>query len=203
MSSGSIFLITLLLFNLFSSSGTAQDKPTALQIFISEGDGAINTVRQKPTRDPIVVVEDQEHRPIVGAAVVFFLPNQGTGGTFSNGNTTLTVTTNAEGQAVARGMQFNAQPGPMQIRVTASYMGLTANSVINQTNIVGAGSPSTASSGGSSSKKWLIILAIAGGAAAGGAAALSGGKSTGSTSGGGAATAVTLTPGAVTVGAPQ
>ena len=52
------------------------------------GEGAINNVKQKVNRDLIVQVEDESHRPIAGAALVFFLPDQGASGTFVNGSRT-------------------------------------------------------------------------------------------------------------------
>jgi len=175
-----------------------------LQIFIVEGDGAINNIRQRVNREPIVQVEDENHRPIAGAAVVFFLPMNGPGGTFANGATTLTTTTNAQGQAAARGIQFNNQAGTMQIRVTASYMGLTASTAINQTNAIGAAGGGASSAGGmSATTKWLIILGIAGGAAAGAGFALRGGGSNSTPGTPTNPTPVTLNPGGVSVGGPQ
>jgi hypothetical protein len=86
----------------------------------------------------------------------------------------------------------------MLIRVTASFQGLTASSVITQTNAAAA----TAASGAGLSvgAKWAIILAIAGGAAAGGIiAATHGGGSSPSPS---APAPITITPGTPTVGGP-
>src|ERR1022692_746594 len=110
---GSAFLSCLLLTNL-----AAQESPKLI-INIVEGEGAINNVKQRVNREPIVQVEDENHKPIAGAAIVFFLPNDGPGGTFANGSTTFTTTTNSQGQAVARGIRFNNQAGSMQIRVSA------------------------------------------------------------------------------------
>ncbi len=201
----SYLLVSVLLANLLGPPAIAQQPaPTALQILIVEGDGAINNIKQRVNREPIVQVEDENHRPIAGAAVIFFLPNQGPGGTFSNGSSTLTTTTNAQGQATARGIRFNTQAGPMALRVTASFAGLSVSAVINQTNVVGAGAGGASSSAGggmSAATKWLIILAVAGGAAAaGGIAATHGGGGGGGTS---TTTTTTITAGTVTVGAPQ
>jgi len=51
----------------------AQDQPapTKLNIVILEGEGAINSVRQRVAREPVVQVEDENHKPIGGAAVTF------------------------------------------------------------------------------------------------------------------------------------
>jgi hypothetical protein len=55
----------------------------------------------------------------------------------------------------------------MQLRVTASFSGLTASAVISQTNVAGAAA-AAATAGLSTTAKILIIVGIAGGAAAGG-----------------------------------
>lgn len=197
----SISLVLLLILNLLAVPAWAQDKPAALQIRIVEGDGAINNVKQRLTHEPVVQVEDENHRPIAGAAVVFFLPTSGPRGTFSNGSSTLTTTTNAQGQASAAGIQFVNLAGPMQIRVTASYAGQTASIVIDQTNVIGNGSTGGTSNGGlSSAAKWAILIgAIGAGAAVGAVLATKGGSSN---SGSSTSPSVTLTPGTVTVGAP-
>ena len=194
----SIFLIFLVLLNLLGIPGWSQQNPAGLQIVIVEGEGALNNIKQRVNRDPIVQVEDENHKPIAGAAVVFILPNQGPGGTFSNGTTTFTTTTDNQGQAVARGIRFNNQVGSMQMRVTASFGGQTATAVITQTNLVSASSGGGA---GGLGVKWLIIIGVAGAVAAGVIVA---------THGGGSSPAppppvptVTITPGTPTVGAPQ
>jgi hypothetical protein len=199
----SFFLIFLVLLNLLIAPAWSQQSPASLQIVIIEGEGALNNVKQRVNRDPIVQVEDENHKPIAGAAVVFFLPNQGPGGTFENGTNTLTTTTNNQGQAVARGIRFNNQVGNMQLRVTASFNGLTATSVITQTNLVGASAGGAAAGG--SAMKWLIVLGVAGAVAAGVVVATHGGGSS-SPAPAGTPTpppSVTITPGAPTVGAPQ
>jgi len=131
--------------------------------------------------------------------VIFFLPNTGPGGTFANGANTLTTTTNAQGQAVARGIRFNNQAGTMQIRVAASYAGQTASAIITQTNVLGSAASGGSSGGGMSlTTKLLIIGAIVGGGIAAGVII--------GTRGGSSSTATpttTITSGTVSVGAPQ
>jgi hypothetical protein len=193
----SIFLIFLVLLNLLGIPGWSQQNPAGLQIVIVEGEGALNNIKQRVTRDPIVQVEDEGHKPIAGASVVFTLPNQGPGGTFDNGTNTLTTMTNNQGQAVARGIRFNNQVGSMQIRVTASFGGQTATAVITQTNLIGT---SGGGGGGGSSTKWLIILGVAGAVAAGVIVATHGSSSPSTPP---PVPTVTITPGPPTVGAPQ
>lgn len=203
-----VFSVFLILTNLLGFPAFGQ-APPIINIVIVEGEGAINNVKQRVNRDPIVQVEDDNHRPIAGAAVVFFLPDQGASGTFVNGSRTLTVMTDAQGRAVAMGIRPNNVNGPMQIRVTASFSGATASAVINQTNVNGSGggggssgAATTTSTGLSGGAKLAIILLIVGGAAAGGIIAATHGGGGGSSS-----TPVTppivITAGTPTVGAPK
>ena len=156
-------------------TASAQNLPTRIDIVVVEGEGAINNVRQRVARDPVVRIEDENHRPVAGAAVVFTLPVSGPSGEFSNGAKTITVVTDNEGTAAAHGLKINDTPGKLQIYVTASYRGLRARGLINQT--LQGGPAATASHG--ISGKWIAILAAVGAAAAGGAiAATHGGSST-------------------------
>jgi len=63
----------------------AQSLPTELNLVVIEGEGATNNVRQRVARDPLVRVEDENHKPVAGAAVVFTLPTEGATGEFGNG----------------------------------------------------------------------------------------------------------------------
>jgi hypothetical protein len=145
-----------------------------LSIVVVEGESAINNTKGR-VNQPIVQVEDENHQPLAGAAVVFFLPSRGPSGNFPDGSKTLTVTTNAQGRAVAAGIHRNNVSGQMQIRVTASYAGQTVSTVITQTNVAGGGGLSTTA-------KVLIGIAVAGGAAAGAVLATRGGSSSSSSS---------------------
>src|SRR5579859_1089862 len=83
----------------------AQTPAPMLNIVIVEGEGAINNIKLRTARETIVQVEDENHKPVAGAAVVFTLPNQGAGGSFAGNAQTLTSVTDANGRAVARGLQ--------------------------------------------------------------------------------------------------
>jgi len=171
------------------SSARGQEAGGQLNIVIVEGDGAINNIRQRTAREPIVQVEDQNHKPIAGAAVVFLLPDQGASGVFANGSHTLTVMTDAQGRAVARGFRPNNVQGKLQMRVTASHQGQTASTTISETNAVSAAA-GTAAAGVSA--KLIAILVIAGAAVAGGVVA--------ATHGGSSSTTTTTPPTTVTAG---
>jgi hypothetical protein len=163
---------------------------TQLNIVIVEGEGAVNNLRQRVVREPIVRVEDQNHKPVAGAVVFFLLPGDGSGGTFANGVKQLTVMTDADGKAVAHGMQAGKAAGQYQIHVTASKGNITANATITQSFAAAA------AAGAALSPKWIAIIAVAGGAVAAGLAI---GLTRGS---GSAKTAAALSSGAATVTVP-
>jgi len=193
-------LLSFLIALPFSPPAAAQNPAVKISLVIVEGEGAINNVRQRTAREPIVQVEDENHKPIAGAVVVFTLPSQGAGGTFAGGARTLTAVTDNQGRAVARGLRPNNTQGQFQIHVNASYSGQTASAVISQTNALAAGA--AAGVGAGISAKLIVILAV-------GAAAVAGGVVVATRNGGGtpaAATAppvITASPGAGTVGPPR
>jgi len=191
--------VCLLLASLWTASAFAQDAaapPPKLGIVVMDGEGAINDPKQKTTHEPVIQVQDENQKPVAGAAVVFFLPNSGPGGTFFDGTRSLTVTTGADGRASIRGIHFNNLAGQMQIRVTASPGGPTATATITQTNLSGLGN----SPGLSTRAKVLIVVVIAAGATVGAILATRGGSSSSSSSS--STPPVTITAGTPTVGAP-
>jgi hypothetical protein len=177
----------------------AQEPAHKLNLVIIEGDGAINNIRQRTAREPIVQVEDENHKPVAGAAVLFLLPSRGAGGTFANGSHSLSVVSDAQGRAVAQGLQVNNVKGQFQIQVTATSNGLTATATITQTTAAAAGTSAAASTG--ISGKVIAIVAIAAAAAAGGAYYAT--HSGGSSSSAAIAPGTTITAGAGTVGPPK
>ena len=171
----------------------AQDAPApALRITIIDGDEAINNIRQRTAREPIVQVEDENHRPVAGAVVLFVLPSDGPSATFVGGGNSLQVTTDATGRAVAHGLKPNNIAGRYQIRVSATSEGRTARATINQTNQAGGG-------GGGSTGKWLGI----GGAAAAVGAIVAVVATRSSHASSIPPVQTTITPGTGTVGAPR
>jgi hypothetical protein len=169
-------------------------EPKQLNISILEGEGAINNIRQRTAREAIVQVQDENHKPVAGVAVTFFLAEHGASGVFSNGSRSLTVLTDTNGQAAMRGMVPNKMAGKLEIRVSARLGNLNANAVITQTNAAGA-----AGAGGAaiSGKVIALIVVAAVGAAVGAVVATRGGSSTPVTP-----PAVVITPGTPTVGHP-
>ena len=61
-------------------------EPKQLTISILEGEGAINNIRQRTAREAIVQVQDENHKPVAGVAVTFFLADHGASGVFANGS---------------------------------------------------------------------------------------------------------------------
>ena len=142
--------------------------PPMLNLVVLEGEGATNNIRQRTSREPIVQVQDENHKPVAGAVVVFTLPSNGAGGLFANGAKTLTVVSDNQGQAVAHGFRPNGLKGQFQIRVNASHQGQTASTSINQNNAVLAASGAATASAGVSGKL-IVVLAVVAAATAGGA----------------------------------
>lgn len=116
------------------SAGAAP--PRSLQIMILDGEGALNNIQARTAREPIVQVQDENHKPVAGALVVFTVHggDSGAAGTFANGATQLSVTTGPDGHAVAQGLALNHNSGAWQIGVSATDGTLTASVVINEIN---------------------------------------------------------------------
>lgn len=178
----------------------AQSPPAPLQIVVVDGEGAVNNIGQRSTRDPVVRIADQNDKVIAGASVVFTLPTEGPSGEFGNGSKTLIITTDARGEATATGLKVNQVPGRLQIHVNASYRGQTARTNITQFNMSVPGKRA-----GGSGKTILVVLAIAGAAAAGGvvAATRKGSGSTPSTTVAPTIAPISIAPGTGTVGPPR
>jgi hypothetical protein len=195
------FLSTFLaiLMSLPLSPGASAQTPLKLSLVIVEGEGAINNIRQRTAREPIVQVEDENRRPVAGAAVVFTLPSSGPGAAFANNANTLTTITDSQGRAVARGMRPNNIQGNYQIRVTASKDGQTTSANISQTNALIVGAVAGAAAGGISAKL-IAVLAVVGAAAAGGAVYATRGSNGNGTV---APTPTTITAGSGAVGPPR
>lgn len=186
-------LFAVLMLPVWSQAPVPEPAQARLNIVVVEGESAINNIKGRVNREPIVRIEDDNHRPIAEAAVVFFLPSSGPSGNFVNGSKTLTVSTDAQGRAVAAGIHRNNLSGQMQIRVTASSGGQTVSTVITQTNVAGG------AVGLSTTAKVLIVIGVAGGAAAGAILATRGGSSSPSST---APSAISITAGTPSVNHP-
>jgi hypothetical protein len=167
-----------------------------LRVVVIEGEDAVNIIQQKTAVRPVVEVRDRNNLPVSGALVTFSIEG-GKAATFG-GASTLTVATNAAGQAAVSGLTPSAA-GAFQIQVSAAFQGQVATATIAQTNVMTAAqaAAATAASGSGS----------AGGGAGGGAAGGGGGLSTttiavaGAAVAGGALAAAQLADQAATAGA--
>jgi len=113
--------------------------PQKLFITIIEGEGALNNIRQRDAREPVVQVTDENHKPVSGALLLFLIRNGDHGGTATfNGSQSLTVTTGPDGTAHASGLQVGRNPGTYTIVVTATVGVIVATAIIHQSNVIGA-----------------------------------------------------------------
>jgi hypothetical protein len=120
-----------------SPAAPPDPQPQLLQIDILDGEGALNNIRQRTAREPIVEVKDENHKPVAGALVLFAIQSNGPAGATFNGATTLSVTTGADGRAVGHGLTPNSKSGDFTIKVTAALGAVTAFVIIHQKNVKG------------------------------------------------------------------
>ncbi|HTV13735.1 MAG TPA: hypothetical protein VME68_03405 [Acidobacteriaceae bacterium] len=122
----------------------AAEPPRSLQIIILDGEGALNNIQERTAREPIVQVQDHNHKPVAGASLLFAIHGgaDGASGSFAGGASTLSVTTDANGIGRAVGLSPNTLKGGWQIEVTATLGTLTATTLINEMNV--PPTPSTA-----------------------------------------------------------
>ena len=129
-------LVTVLLTAQTAMVRAQNAPPMQLRITILDGEGSLNNIRERTAREPIVQVEDENHKPVAGALILFTIHGQGdAGATFSNGLTTYQTTTDAAGKAVAKGLMPNGHAGSFTISVTATMGSITAEAVIHQQNV--------------------------------------------------------------------
>src|SRR6187401_913209 len=129
-------VIVALVLGSFVPSLSAQQQNAALKIVVLEGEGGVNIIQQKTAVRPLIEVRDRNNVPVSGASVTFTIGG-GNGAAFAGGAQTLTVTTNAAGQAAASGLNA-IRSGPFQIQVQATYQGQRATAAISQTNFATA-----------------------------------------------------------------
>ena len=122
--------------------------PMSLHITILDGEDALNSIRERTAREPIVQVEDENHKPVAGALLLFTINGgpEGASGSFSGISNTLSVTTGPDGRGVAHGLLPNKTPGKYTITVSATLGALVATAIIHQSNIAGAAPGGSSSS---------------------------------------------------------
>jgi hypothetical protein len=131
-------------------AAAAQAAPSApaLQIVILEGENALNNVKDRTAREPIIQVRDENHKPVAGASVVFTIQGGSghAGAAFAHGATTFTGQTDSTGRLVARGFRPNAHIGQFHVAVSASKGNMLTHTLIVQQNVA-ATTAATASTG--------------------------------------------------------
>jgi hypothetical protein len=151
-----IFVTCLAGSPLTTSQAVAQESPQPLRIVIIEGEDAVNNIRRRAAREPIVEVRDRNNKPVGGIILTFTLPGTGPGGTFlSTGAKLATVVTGPNGQAIMPALQVNNVAGSYNIAVSGSFQGQRFSTVIPQSN---RSIPFTQSS----TAKILLVAAAAG-----------------------------------------
>jgi hypothetical protein len=165
-------LLAAAVLGLASSLVSAQS--SGLRIVVVEGEAAVNIIQQKTAVAPVIEVRDRNNLPVPGVAVTFSVG--GPGASFG-GLSTLTVTTNAAGQAAAVGLTPTAA-GAIQINATALVQGQALTATIAQTNVLtvaqAAGAASATAGGASGTAGSGGTTAGATGGAAGGGGGVSG-----------------------------
>lgn len=154
---------------LTAQPAAAQPANADLRIVVVEGEDAVNIIQQKTAVAPVIEVRDRNNLPVAGATVTFSI---GQGASFG-GQSTLTVVTNAAGQATATGLTPTAT-GAIQIQATATFQGQTAVASIAQSNVMTAAEVASTTSAGAGGS---------GGGTSGGSTAAGGGGGAGGMSG--------------------
>ncbi|HEY5329348.1 MAG TPA: hypothetical protein VIJ79_05655 [Acidobacteriaceae bacterium] len=183
----------------------ANGRPQKLFIAILDGENALNDIRERDAREPVVRVTDENHKPVAGVALLLLIRDGATGGSASfSGASSFATMTRPDGVAKTTGLEVGHTAGSFTIPVTATLGAIVGTGVIHQGNIISAlhlpsdtssGGPSTAGAQheilpmGKAAKYVAGLVAVAGGLIAA-AIVTQGGKST------------SLTLGSSTVGYP-
>jgi hypothetical protein len=152
----------------------AVDDFSGLNIRIVEGQGQKYALGSHATRGVMVEITDNLGKPVEGATVTFRLPDQGSGGVFSNGSKTEVAASRADGRVQVWGMQWNRTPGPFEIRITAAKGEAHAGTILPLSLAEASETPPPKTvSSGHFGHKWLWV-ALGVGAAAGAGVAVQG-----------------------------
>lgn len=117
------------------NNSAAEDTTIAGGLFVTDRDGNYQTTNIN-TPFPAnlrVQVTDGNEVPIPGVDVIFTAPSTGASGTFSNGMTTVTVTSDKNGHATAPTFTANGTAG--EFEVTATTEGANGSATFYLTNV--------------------------------------------------------------------
>ncbi|WP_180542448.1 hypothetical protein, partial [Nevskia soli] len=118
----------------------------SLNIVIEEGDQAVNNIKERVAREVIVKVEDENHKPVSGAAVALLLPRSGASGEFLGGGETFNAVTDDAGRVTAKFVP-NSTPGRVTIQVQAQAGSRKASRTFTQENVIAAVAAGAAAAG--------------------------------------------------------
>jgi len=104
-----------------------------LSIILLEGENVMNSLPLLRSVAPVVQIVDQNGFPVEGATVVFTLPEQGPGGTFTSGGTSFPTQSDSAGQAACLVFAPKGE-GKFQIKVTATSGQHHGEAFIHQVN---------------------------------------------------------------------
>lgn len=154
-------------------SAAAAQPSAPFRIVVLAGEDSVNVIQQKTAVAPLVEVRDRNNNPVSGAVVTFAVQG-GKSAAFQGGVSTITVATNAAGQAAATGLT-PLTAGAVNISVEAAIQGQVVSAAISQVNVMTVAEAAAAAGGAGG--------AGSSGASAGGAAGGTGGGLSGTTLG--------------------
>ena len=156
------------------------------KIVVLAGEDSVNVIQQKTAVAPLVEVRDRNNQPVPGAVVTFAVQG-GKAAVFQGGATTMTIATNAAGQAAATGLT-PLTAGAVNISVEAAVQGQIVTAAITQVNVMTAAEAAAAAG-------------ATGAGSGGGGAGAAGGGAAGGTGGGISATTIGIIGGVAAAGA--
>ena len=139
------------------------------KIVVLVGEDSVNVIQQKTAVAPLVEVRDRNNNPVSGVVVTFAVQG-GKAAAFQGGAATMTVATNAAGQAVAAGFT-PLTAGAVNISIEAAVQGQVVTAAITQVNVMTAAEAAAAAgagAGGAGGSAGSGTGAAGGGAAGGG-----------------------------------
>ena len=135
------------------------------RIVVLAGEDSVNVIQQKTAVAPLVEVRDRNNQPVSGVVVTFAVQG-GKAAAFQGGATTMTIATNAAGQAAATGLT-PLTAGAVNISVEAAIQGQVVTAAITQVNVLTA-AEAAAAAGATGASSGTASTAGGGGAAGGG-----------------------------------
>ena len=161
----SAFVLAVFVSTVEAASGQA----APYKIVVLAGEDSVNVIQQKTAVAPLVEVRDRNNQPVSGVVVTFAVQG-GKAAVFQGGATTMTIATNAAGQAAATGLTPLAA-GAVNISVEAAIQGQVVTAAITQVNVMTAAEAAAAA--GTAGASSGSASTAGGGAAAGGGGGMS------------------------------